>query len=800
MAGFLLCALITAASSCFGYFSLKKVQKTMTDATDKISTVTEQRIEQSGRISTLRLFLSRINHASSVDDLQNAMEDLSVLRKNWKSDDAWVLLDLVEYGLAANILEKLLAEQELVTLLDEVSMTFSSINITISSIADAIPLESKMNVSRTVEAIREKASRPDEDISNDLDAIMTMTGHAVGKTKSALSIRNFAQQLEWQLRMLLHAKNLGEAEQFRLTISGMISSAIGMLRELPWKGTETILIDLFSSLEEDLENVFQIRKRIILGENVITKFNQYAESPKSPTVEENGLEAIPERIRQMEQEVFRKADAMREELEKSNETSRANVGKWKNILTGIIVLSFAAAIVVGFFSSGIIIRGVGRMVIGLRGVADYDLTSRLGREESCIEEIVHMVEALNSTIEILHSVAGEISRTGDTLAEAAEDLTKTSDSIAANADSMRIQSEDAAGATDLVSANIQKIASASQEVSAQVASVANASETVTRNMREIGEVTENVSGNLGSVAASSEKMSKGINTMASAIEEMYTSLNEVSKNTARSAGITHEASEKANQTAEIMLVLATAAEEIGDVVELIKGIASQTNLLALNATIEAAGAGPAGKGFAVVANEVKELARQTAKSTEEINKKIGGIQTRTEAATKAIGDIVNVISELNVISTFIAGAVDQQTATTNEISRSVSALAASADSVSANIQEAAEMAEEMSKNVNEAVRFKIKVSENLDKVAENTATIAVEAVTASGETEKVAENVRLVNDVVKITSQGTVRIKNQAENLADLARQLQAIIRQFKLSGDSKKKNDGNFADRENSS
>ena len=147
---------------------------------------------------------------------------------------------------------------------------------------------------------------------------------------------------------------------------------------------------------------------------------------------------------------------------------------------------------------------------------------------------------------------------------------------------------------------------------------------------------------------------------------------------------------------------AHSSAEIGEVIKVITSIAQQTNLLALNATIEAARAGEAGKGFAVVANEVKELAKQTAKATEDISRKITAIQTDTQGAVEAIGTITGVISQVNDISGTIATAVEEQSATTNEMTRNVADAAKGSGEITHNIAGVAEAARGTSTSAQES--------------------------------------------------------------------------------------------------
>ncbi|UYO48929.1 methyl-accepting chemotaxis protein [Rhodopseudomonas palustris] len=189
------------------------------------------------------------------------------------------------------------------------------------------------------------------------------------------------------------------------------------------------------------------------------------------------------------------------------------------------------------------------------------------------------------------------------------------------------------------------------------------------------------------VAAASEEASTNVQSVASASEEMASSVNEISRQVQESARIASEAVTQAQVTNERVSHLSEAASRIGDVVELINTIAAQTNLLALNATIEAARAGEAGRGFAVVAAEVKQLAEQTAKATDQISQQVGGIQTATDQSVSAIRQIGETIARMSEIAATIASAVEEQGAATQEISRNVHHAAEGAHQVSVNIVE-----------------------------------------------------------------------------------------------------------------
>ncbi|MGD9200820.1 MAG: methyl-accepting chemotaxis protein [Chitinispirillia bacterium] len=271
----------------------------------------------------------------------------------------------------------------------------------------------------------------------------------------------------------------------------------------------------------------------------------------------------------------------------------------------------------------------------------------------------------------------------------------------------------------IIDVKVINVREASEEIASFSNTLASSSEEVSSQSTIVASDSEEVSKNLSQISHSTEEMSSLVSTVATSMEEMGSSFNEVAKNCQKELQIVNNANTQAKSTYKMISQLAMSAREITKIIDVINTISEQTNLLALNATIEAASAGDAGKGFAVVANEVKELAKQTANATNEIEGQIKNMLQLTNGSVKEISGISEIIEEVNTISHTIVNAVEEQSATANEIVENINNANSVVLGVSKNVQETAYGLNEVSRNIHNVNTVVIDTVKNISILSRN---------------------------------------------------------------------------------
>ena len=388
---------------------------------------------------------------------------------------------------------------------------------------------------------------------------------------------------------------------------------------------------------------------------------------------------------------------------------------------------------------------------GVEAFAEGDLTLRLQLNRS--DELGKLSESTNRMAKALSQMVASVQSSAEDVNSSAGSISQSTQELSTTLDGQNRRISEISGTVGQISNNMKDLTEKAKETRG--------------NVSNVSESVDELSSNLVTISASSKQMSEGMREVSHSTERLHMAQEEVGRRSNEATTIAKRASEMIGTTNETVVTLGKSADEIGRIVEVIDKIAARTNLLALNATIEAASANEAGRGFAVVANEVKDLARQTADATEEIDFKITEIQQRASGAVTALHDIIEVIEEVDTVSQRIGESVSLQLVATSEMEDNVLQAVNAAQVIDGNVEKASDGARDISKNTDGLSTF---VGDLADMTTESSEGVEQISHTLHGVAEDSQNATRLASTV-----------NGSTDGMERLAVQLTSLVKRFQL-------------------
>ncbi|MCB2291642.1 methyl-accepting chemotaxis protein [Clostridium sp. CS001] len=481
--------------------------------------------------------------------------------------------------------------------------------------------------------------------------------------------------------------------------------------------------------------------------------------------------------------------------------------KAKEVVIILVCLGIAIMVLVGVYTTKVITKAVIYMEDLMKKAETGELTTEakvFSKDEmgkltiafnNFIKKLVGFIHDIQEKSFKLNHISKILLDTSEELSFKSIETNEKTSNVMASVEEITASIDASANASIETSNNINMIAAATEELSANIKSIASSSEQTSTEIDKVAELINSMSQSTKGILEGSEDIYKFVDSIAISTGQINSSISEISRNGERTLSITEDAQTKVKGTTQSIIKLNILAKKIGKIVGTIKDIADQTNMLALNAAIEAAGAGEAGRGFAVVANEVKELAKQTTRATEEISEQIEEIQEDTGKAVISMEIINGVIDELVSSTNIVSSAVTEQSANTQLISNSaieasdkirmitdeIKSVNDKSESISRSISEASKGVVEVARSVSEISMASNEIVRNTEMVSLKTSEISRSFREISIGATEISINMERISKDTRENAEIAGRSSELSQELDNMGNELKALVSEYRI-------------------